>query len=225
MPLEWPKSRYPTYTGGAAGQLGQIWYDDASTVTSVTSPYTIYSSGQTALANTAQYTFSTYQTSVTVGTSATWYAWQNAQVGFYQQAQWAQWQGGIVSAKTKRQAAAEQARFDRQQAEARRLMEEQRAKIFEAQKRARALLMTSLSPAQRESLEKFRFFDIEISGKTYRIHQGTHGNVRQVENGREIITFCAQPEGVPTEDAMLAQKLMLETDEAAFLRVANARRL
>lgn len=211
----------PTVAG--YGSTSAWYFDQGATYT--TSPYTIYSTGQTALANANQFTFATYQTSVTMQTSATWYAWNNAQANVYQQAQWAQWQGGIVSAKTKKRAAQQQAEWDRAQAEARRQMEEQRAKIFEAQKRARALLMTNLSPAQRESLEKYRFFDIGIEGKTYRIHQGTHGNVRQVENGREIVTFCAQPDDVPTEDAMLAQKLMLETDEAAFLRVANARRL
>jgi len=194
----------------------------AGTGTSITVPCA------TSWSNAATYTFGGVS-GTTVTSATSWYNWNNARVGLYQQAQWAQWQGGIVSARTKKRAAEEEARF-RAEAEARRRRyEEECQKATEARRkaeaRARALLMTSLSPAQRESLEKFRFFDIEIGGKTYRIHQGTHGNVRQVENGREIVTFCAQPEGVPAEDAMLAQKLMLETDEAAFLRVANARRL
>lgn len=216
MPLEWPTSHYPKYAG--AGQVGQLWYSTTGTVTAVNQAY--YSGGT--------YTF-TGITNASVTAATTWYAWNNANSGFYQQAQWAQWQGGIVSAKTKKRAAREQATYDAEVEARRRRYEEECQKAtdarLKAQARARALLMTSLTPAQRESLEKFRFFDIEISGKTYRIHQGTHGNVRQVENGREVVTFCAQPEGVPTEDAMLAQKLMLETDEAAFLRVANARRL
>lgn len=219
MPLEWPTSHYPKYAG--AGQVGQLWYSTTGTIAAVNSAY--YSGGT--------YTF-TGISNASVTAATTWYAWNNANNGFYQQAQWAQWQGGIVSAKTKRRdreaeaaAAAVRARFAEAERQRRRAYDEQAEASKEAAARARALLMTNLSPAQRESLEKYRFFDIRIEGKTYRIHQGTHGNVRQVENGREIVTFCAQPDGVPAEDAMLAQKLMLETDEAAFLRVANARRL
>lgn len=40
-----------------------------------------------------------------------------------------------------------------------------------------------------------------------------------------IERYCAQPGGVPVDDAVLAQKLALETDAAAFLRVANCTNL
>jgi hypothetical protein len=61
------------------------------------------------------------------------------------------------------------------------------------------------------------------SGRRYRIERRTHGNVVLYdERGREVRRLCAQPHGVPVDDAVLAQKFQLEADEAAFLRVANA---
>lgn len=90
--------------------------------------------------------------------------------------------------------------------------------------RARKLLMSALSPAQRRTYEDKRYFDVQVAGKVYRIHQGTHGNVRELgPNGREQYLWCAQPDHVPAEDAMLAQMLLLRHDEAAFRRVANRR--
>jgi hypothetical protein len=107
----------------------------------------------------------------------------------------------------------------------RRHTEEVRLAKEEARKRARTLLMQSLTRDQQRSLEERQYFDLKIGGKHYRIRQGTHGNVRLVQGDQEMVSYCAQPDDVPAEDAMLAQKLMLETDEAAFLRVANARQL
>lgn len=93
------------------------------------------------------------------------------------------------------------------------------------QKRARELLCRSLTPAQRQSLDEHGFFDLNVGGRHYRIRQGTHGNVRLIQDEREVTSYCIQPDGVPAEDAMLAQKLLLETDEPSFLRIANARPL
>lgn len=91
--------------------------------------------------------------------------------------------------------------------------------------RARRLLVENISDAQRAQFEAHGYFDVSVGQRTYRIHQGTHGNVRRVEGGVETVSLCAQPAGVPVCDAMLAQKLLIETDEAAFLRIANARTL
>jgi hypothetical protein len=38
---------------------------------------------------------------------------------------------------------------------------------------------------------------------------------------RESNPGKSQPDGVPAEDAMLAQKLWIETDEEKFIKVAN----
>lgn len=93
-----------------------------------------------------------------------------------------------------------------------------------AKKRAEALLLENISADQRRDLgERGHFFVTAKSGKRYRIDRHIHGNVYEVnEVGTRVRRYCAQPGGVPADDAILAQKLALETDEAAFLRVANA---
>jgi hypothetical protein len=46
-------------------------------------------------------------------------------------------------------------------------------------------------------------------------------NVEQLdERGHRAATLCFLPENVPVSDVMLAQKIMLENDEPAALRVA-----
>jgi hypothetical protein len=116
----------------------------------------------------------------------------------------------------------------------RRYAEEQKVAAGKAKavkERAEKLLREALSKEQHKHLKEKGFFELVVhdskkkATRTYRIHQGTHGNVRLVEGGREVTRYCGQPVGVPVEDAMLAQKLMLETDEEGFLRVANATRL
>lgn len=99
---------------------------------------------------------------------------------------------------------------------------EQAAERLEARRRARTLLLDGLSPEQRTEYEQFNAFTVRCGPRTYRISQGKSHNVALVEDGRVTRTFCAYPtENVPDEDAMLAQKIALETDEAGFLVVAN----
>jgi len=78
-------------------------------------------------------------------------------------------------------------------------------------------------PQQKEYKEK-EYVHIESeSGKLYRIHKGRSHNVTLIEDGKRIKTLCAHPRpAVPNEDTMLAQILMLQTDEQAFLKMANA---
>ncbi len=46
------------------------------------------------------------------------------------------------------------------------------------------------------------------------------------DKGQERVSYCIHPvEDVPAADKALAQKLLLETDEAAFLATANATQL
>lgn len=101
---------------------------------------------------------------------------------------------------------------------------QQAAKTREASARAKKLLLECLSPAQRDQLEKFDYFDVELpNGHAYRIHRGRSHNVRPLVNGQEAdLTLCAHPgPWVPDYDNALAQKLMLEHDERGFLRLAN----
>ena len=139
---------------------------------------------------------------------------------------WYHWvQHENVKREARKITEAQRLQRQREQEELQRQLAEETKRRREAKARAKKLLVQHLTPEQQRSLDERGYFDIGVAGKTYRIRQGTHGNVRLVENGRETVSFCAQPDGVPDEDAMLAQKFALETDEAMFLRIANARRL
>jgi hypothetical protein len=50
-----------------------------------------------------------------------------------------------------------------------------------------------------------------------------HGICLQlIENGKPVAKYCAHPEiWTPDGDTMIAQLLMLKTDEARFLQIAN----
>ncbi|MGF6335225.1 hypothetical protein ABIB82_002429 [Bradyrhizobium sp. i1.8.4] len=87
------------------------------------------------------------------------------------------------------------------------------------------LLSAWLSPEQRSQFEKYRRFDVtgSDSGKRYRICYGTSTNVYEMDGrDRVVLGWCFRPVGslVPG-DVMLAQKIALETNERATLRVAQ----
>jgi hypothetical protein len=110
--------------------------------------------------------------------------------------------------------------------EAKRVRDEAQAKAEATKRRARKLLVSCLDDTQRKSYAERGFFYLHTkSGRTYRIDQGTHGNVKLIDvtKNRVLGSYCVQPNGVPAEDAMLAQKLHLEADEAGFIRAANFR--
>ena len=89
--------------------------------------------------------------------------------------------------------------------------------------KARELLMSNLSAQQLGEFESSGYFHVNAGRRTYRIYQGHAGNVALLDaQGKVVRRFCAYPPGVPAGDAMLAQKLLLETDEGAFLAKANA---
>ena len=105
----------------------------------------------------------------------------------------------------------------------RKIQEEATAKAAAALKRAEALLLACLTDEQKHELVTDKRFNVVTpSGKRYRIKRHTHGNVLLLDDhGEPVRRYCAQPGGVPDDDAILAQVLALRTDEAAFLRVAN----
>lgn len=130
-----------------------------------------------------------------------------------------------VDNRTAEQKAADDARIAAERADIARKAKEAEDARKAAILRARELLHSMLDVKQREQLQTSRFFEVisKNSRRTYRIHQGTHGNVKLLDDkGNEITSYCAQPDFVPTEDSMLAQKLMIEHEEEAFLKVANA---
>ena len=98
--------------------------------------------------------------------------------------------------------------------------EKQRA----ATARAYELLDSMLNDAQRRTLKKEGWFDVRSQfGNLYRIHRGSHGNIERLDPAtmERVETWCVQPTGVPAGDAMLIQKLMLETHEEELFRTAN----
>lgn len=95
--------------------------------------------------------------------------------------------------------------------------------------RARQLLLSHLTPAQRETFTKNRWFVVEggRSKQRYRIDVGGgyQGNVALLDSGDKVAaTFCGHCDGsIPRYDQFLAQKLMLEQHEDEFLRLSNRR--
>ena len=155
--------------------------------------------------------------------TATWTGWVTIPTLVITQ-QWAQWNArGDAAAETKEQQRLRVAAEAQQRAQYLR-KEAERAKVRDAAKhRARKLLVDHLSPEQRESYEKKGFFYLFTKERCYRIDQGTHGNVKLVEaDSKKVLgSYCIQPNGVPDEDAMLAQKLHLEICEEEFIARAN----
>lgn len=97
-----------------------------------------------------------------------------------------------------------------------------------AKARAKELLVKHLTPNQRGEYEQHGCFHVVTRKKhRYLIKQGRISNViRLNKRGKPVRAFCIHPKiFVPDEDTMLTQKLMLETDEDEFLRIANHRKV
>ena len=93
----------------------------------------------------------------------------------------------------------------------------------EATANAKALLVAHLTLEQREMLDKQSAIIVETETRRYRLRLGWVQNVDELDkDGKRLGCFCIHPSvSVPAHDNLLAQKLMLETDEDAFRRIAN----
>lgn len=94
----------------------------------------------------------------------------------------------------------------------------------ESKERARRLLRALLTAPQRASLDSCGWFEVRGSrGGRYRIEQGSTANVLELDAaGRPRYRCCAHPGiHIPDEDIMLAQKLLIETDEPLWSRTVN----
>ena len=88
----------------------------------------------------------------------------------------------------------------------------------QARLRAEALLWAWLSPAQRKQYRGRRWFEVTTaSGGRYRVLRGAV--VRLHPRGSGYCIEATSP--VPVADEMLANKLLLETDERRFLATAH----
>ena len=85
-----------------------------------------------------------------------------------------------------------------------------------------ALLRKCLSPQQRLQLEQSRSFQVTGSrGGSYVIHvSGIMGNVHEYRSGVPYKSWCIYLPGAPAPDTWLSQKLLLETDEGSFRKIA-----
>ena len=87
------------------------------------------------------------------------------------------------------------------------------------------LMRDWLSPDQRAQSDDSGTFEVVgcRSGKRYRIYRGTAQNVFEIDEAGELkLGLCFTPYGnLVAGDAMLAQKIALETNENGALAVAN----
>lgn len=98
--------------------------------------------------------------------------------------------------------------------------------------RAKRLLVSHLTPAQRATFEAKEYFDVpsKMPQHFYRIFKGRAANVIRykapmlrgsIPAAPDIALCCHPADYVPDEDTMLTQKFMLEHQEAEFLKTAN----
>jgi uncharacterized membrane protein len=103
--------------------------------------------------------------------------------------------------------------------EERKAQEERRKK---AATRAKELLVRLLDADQEKEYVEKGTFELRTDKARYRIRPGDRVEELNPE-GKVTARFCIHPSDswMPREDWAIAQKLMLETDEATFLRTAN----
>jgi hypothetical protein len=95
-----------------------------------------------------------------------------------------------------------------------------------AEKKAVRLLKAHLDKEQLRCYVKYGHFYVTTAKNKYKITRGWSHNIQVIKDDKIIASLCAHPRmEVPKEDNMLAQKLWLEHDEDAFLKVANRSRL
>lgn len=113
-------------------------------------------------------------------------------------------------------------------------IEAAKVKVFTdtAKARARKLLFSMLNADQQKELEEKNYFHLTVhdrsgSMRVYRIEHGYAGNVKLLGvDGQPVKRYCIHADyRLPYEDQMLAQKLLLETNEAHFLKTANMTQL
>jgi hypothetical protein len=106
-------------------------------------------------------------------------------------------------------------------------IEAESARIEAARARAHALLLSHLTPAQRQTFETNKWFVVEGGRSKTRYRVRSHacaGNIELLDGERVTHRLCGHCDHtIPLGDQLLAQKLMLELDEDEFLKLANRR--
>jgi hypothetical protein len=91
---------------------------------------------------------------------------------------------------------------------------------WESKQRAKRLFLSHLDPKQRLSWQMLRRCEVSAaSGRRYTLSRYRPFNVHTGD-----AVFCVQVHGqIPVYDKLLAQKLLIESDEGLFLARANVR--
>lgn len=91
--------------------------------------------------------------------------------------------------------------------------------------KAEELLINNLSREQKEKYIKFGWFYVRgnVSKDLFCIReQETNFNIWKIRDERVVERFCIEPINmVPHKDKMLIQKLIIESNEIHFLKIAN----
>ena len=113
----------------------------------------------------------------------------------------------------------------RQQQERAQIYAQQQRDIALARERSRELLLAHLTPKQRETFEKNGWFIVHggRSDTKYRIRTDRiSANIEVFEGDRVTHRLCGHlRHDLPQFDHILAQKVSLELDEEAFVRICN----
>lgn len=95
----------------------------------------------------------------------------------------------------------------------------------QADEKAEKLLVGALSAAQKTDWAKYKTFMATggTTGVNYKLTTNRTYGIETYLYGRKIGRLCvvAKDSAVPIYDQLLAQKLLIETDEEAFLKLAN----
>lgn len=145
--------------------------------------------------------------SATTATSNIWYGWNG---DYYQQY--------IPEPTEEELQAREQARL-----EAEERIRQQQAEREAATQRSLKLLEEILEQEQKEQLKQDDSIIVKTKKRQYLIKRGWAGNIYELDDcGKPIARLCVHPRvQVPEYDNMVAQKLMLETNEDLLRQTAN----
>lgn len=112
---------------------------------------------------------------------------------------------------------------ERRTEEHRQRVERAAQEMREAEERAEELLKAHLTEEQMQDWERANRFEVVVGERRYRVTRGRAGNVLLLDQrGNPIETYCIHAhDDMPDADHCLSQKLLLESDEETFKRVAN----
>lgn len=224
----WPSSLYDQGTGGTGGTgLNSLFTVSQTAMSGMYTPTSIWWSGTGAATTTV--TTSTW--SSTPATTSIYYQQQMQRASMLQQM--SQYQQPFIDRDEVARRLYGNLMGNTAPREERQVMAAPailRAREAPVALRARDLLISFLSDDQRRTYEEHNWFIVVggRSGRRYRINGGTYaGNVDLLaanDNNKVEARFCGHCDAsIPLGDQLLAQKVMLEVDEPAYIALANRR--